>query len=106
MTEELGDRDSPGSWLREQRRAASLTQEELAERSGLSIRTISSLEHDRIRNPYPRSVRQMIDALGLSEAVAGELIAQFRSGQNAGLSGTLPDHVDLSVPPPSSNVAA
>ena len=52
MTEELGDRDSPGSWLREQRRAASLTQEELAERSGLSIRTISSLEHDRIRNPY------------------------------------------------------
>src|SRR5690242_684932 len=98
MTEGLGDRGSPGSWLREQRRVANLTPEELAERSGLRGRALRSLEHDRIRKPYLRSVRQMIDALGLSEAVGGELIARFRSSQNAGLSDTPPAHVPPSTP--------
>ena len=34
----------PGEWLRNQRVAAGLTQEDLAERSGVSVRAIADLE--------------------------------------------------------------
>jgi tetratricopeptide (TPR) repeat protein/transcriptional regulator with XRE-family HTH domain len=83
MTERPGGRDSLGSWLRQHRKAAGLTQEELAERSGLSIRTISNLEHDRTQKPYPQSVRRMMVALGLAETASDELIARYRAGQGA-----------------------
>jgi tetratricopeptide (TPR) repeat protein/transcriptional regulator with XRE-family HTH domain len=86
MIEGPGDRESLGSWLRQQRQAAGLTQEELAERSGLSVRTISNLECDRTLKPYPRSVRRLMGALGLTEAAGGELIARYRVGRGAGSS--------------------
>src|SRR6202034_3169833 len=57
--------ESPGRWLRGQRTALGLTQEDLAERSGVSVRTIADLERGRTRRPYPNSVRALIRALGL-----------------------------------------
>jgi tetratricopeptide (TPR) repeat protein/transcriptional regulator with XRE-family HTH domain len=78
-----GDRESLGSWLRWQREALGLTQEELAERSGLSVRTVSNLECDRTQKPYPRSVRRITGALGLDEVARSELIARCRPGRDA-----------------------
>jgi transcriptional regulator with XRE-family HTH domain/tetratricopeptide (TPR) repeat protein len=59
--------------LRAARRSAGLTQEELATRSGLSTKSISDLERHATRQPYPRSVRQLADALEASDEVRAEL---------------------------------
>jgi transcriptional regulator with XRE-family HTH domain len=57
-----------GSRLRARRRSSGLSQQELAERSGLSIRAISKLECGRTRWPYPDSVDRLADALSLRDA--------------------------------------
>lgn len=54
--------------LHHHRRIAALTQEQLAERTGLSVRTIRNLERGRITSPRAQSVRLLADALGLSDA--------------------------------------
>ncbi len=53
-----------GARLRRAREAAGLTQEALAERSGLGVRTISDLERGRTR-PRPSTVRQLLSVLEL-----------------------------------------
>jgi len=73
------DREPPGLWLRRQRAAAGLTQEDLAERSGVTARTIGNLERGRAVKPHPGSVRQVAAALGLSHAQADELITRYRN---------------------------
>lgn len=57
--------------LREQ---AGLTQEELADRSGLSIRAISDLERGRTTKPHRRSVAALAGALGIE----GSSLEHFR----------------------------
>jgi tetratricopeptide (TPR) repeat protein/transcriptional regulator with XRE-family HTH domain len=47
------------------RRQLGMTQEELADRTGLGVRTIRDLESGRTRNPRPASVRILADAFGL-----------------------------------------
>jgi transcriptional regulator with XRE-family HTH domain len=65
------DRAGPGDgfgWLpRRHRLAAGLSQEGLAERSGLTARAIANLERGRTARPYPRSVRALPDGLDLAE---------------------------------------
>jgi tetratricopeptide (TPR) repeat protein/transcriptional regulator with XRE-family HTH domain len=51
--------------LRASRRSVGLSQEELAARSGMSVRAIGNLERGRIRRPHPDSVRRLADALEL-----------------------------------------
>ena len=80
----------PGEWLRQQRLAAGLTQEDLAERSGVSVRAIADLERGRTRKPYPSSVRSLVRALGLPEATGTDLVARYRAGDGTGLAGTGP----------------
>jgi tetratricopeptide (TPR) repeat protein/transcriptional regulator with XRE-family HTH domain len=63
-----------GSWLRRARLAAPMTLEELAGRSGVSVRAISDLERGRTRKPYPRTVRLVTAALGLPDGADGELV--------------------------------
>src|ERR1700744_2712494 len=70
----------PGEWLRQQRVAAGLTQEDLAERSGVSVRAIADLERGRTRRPYPSSVRALVGALGLPDEAGGGLVARYRAG--------------------------
>ncbi|WP_273942394.1 ATP-binding protein [Kutzneria chonburiensis] len=58
--------DQQGSTLRQFRLRARLTQEALAEASGVSVRTIRGLESGARRNPQRSSLQQLADAMGLS----------------------------------------
>lgn len=60
--------------LRQHRLAAGLTQEALAERSGLSVHGIQKLER-AVTHPYRDTTRRLIDALGLT----GEARAEFEA---------------------------
>ena len=55
-----------GERLRRHRERAGLTQEALAERSGLTPKAISALERGERRRPYPQTVRALADALELT----------------------------------------
>jgi predicted ATPase/DNA-binding XRE family transcriptional regulator len=67
-----------GEWLRRYRVAASLTQEELAERSGLSARGISDLERGISRTPRRDTAALLADALALSEPDRATFLAMAR----------------------------
>src|SRR3974390_772032 len=69
--------EAPGLWLRRQRVAAGLTQEDLAQLSGVSVRTIADLERGRTRRPYPSSVRALIRAIGLPDTAGTDLVARY-----------------------------
>jgi len=56
-----------GSFIRRSRLAAELTQEELAERAGLSVRSIGDIERGVDRSPHHATVDRLIEALRLSE---------------------------------------
>ncbi len=57
-----------GDLLRQHRDAAGLTQEDLAERAGLSVDTISLLERGERRRPHRHTMRNLAEALGLSQS--------------------------------------
>ena len=64
----MSTRTSPATFadlLQRYRRAAGLTQEELAERAHLSVRGISNLERGVRRLPQRATVTLLIEALGL-----------------------------------------
>jgi len=66
--------DEPfGSRLRALRARAGLTQEELAERAGLSTNAVSMLERGSRRRPYPHTIRSLVEALGLTDSERAEL---------------------------------
>jgi transcriptional regulator with XRE-family HTH domain len=60
------DRERLGAVLRARRIQAGLTQEQLAERSGLSVRAIGDMERGKVARPHRESVRLLAEALGLS----------------------------------------
>jgi predicted ATPase/transcriptional regulator with XRE-family HTH domain len=64
--------------VRRHRTAAALSQEELAERAGLSVRAISDLERGVHRTPRLETVRLVVEALGLGEVDRVELLAAAR----------------------------
>jgi transcriptional regulator with XRE-family HTH domain len=69
-----------GEVLRRHRLAAGLSQEELAERAGLSERGVSDLERGLRRAPYPATLRRLAEALGLPEPERAALLAAGRRG--------------------------
>ena len=73
-----------GARLCAYRRSAGLSQAELAERSGLSVRAVRDLERGRTRCPYPDTVHQLADALGLR----AEVRAAFAAAAGRRLAGT------------------
>jgi DNA-binding SARP family transcriptional activator/transcriptional regulator with XRE-family HTH domain/tetratricopeptide (TPR) repeat protein len=75
MSDETG---TFGVRLRAWRRAAGLSQEDLAERSGLSIQAVGDLERGLTRRPYPDLARRLADALGLTGGRREEFIAAGR----------------------------
>jgi transcriptional regulator with XRE-family HTH domain/DNA-binding CsgD family transcriptional regulator len=78
-----------GERLRELRRAAGLTQEELAEATGLTARSIRDLEQGRRERPHRRTVELLASALGSAGAdVAALLTAGRTDGPAVGLGAT------------------
>jgi tetratricopeptide (TPR) repeat protein/transcriptional regulator with XRE-family HTH domain len=73
-------RDGLGEVIRGRRIAVGLTQEELAERSGLSVRAIRDIERGRTGRPYRRSVDLLSGVLGLPDPVGGEPASASRAG--------------------------
>lgn len=67
-----------GALLRDLRERAGLTQEELADRAGLTPHGVSALERGVRTRPYPHTVRSLADALGLDTDVRATLIAAVR----------------------------
>ncbi len=104
------DYESLGKLLHRYRMASGLTQEELAAQSGVSARTISSMERGRITRPYSRSVRLIAGALKLSDSERARFLAAGYVGRSpsgtAGVAGPAggTDAVYL-APPSSQNVA-
>jgi predicted ATPase/DNA-binding XRE family transcriptional regulator len=61
--------------LRHLREAAGLTQEELADRAGLTAHAVSALERGTRKRPYPHTVHSLADALRLSDDEHASLLA-------------------------------
>jgi transcriptional regulator with XRE-family HTH domain len=72
-----------GAVLRERRAVAGLTQEELAERSGLSVRAIRNLELGRTGRPQQQSVELLANALELGDLARADLLRAARRGRRA-----------------------
>src|ERR1700690_867848 len=71
----MDDTEEFGARLRAYRCAAGLSQQELADKSGLSAKTIGNLERGRARWPHPSSVLPLADALGLPAGDRDEFTA-------------------------------
>jgi transcriptional regulator with XRE-family HTH domain len=73
-----------GTALRERRRAAGLSQRQLAERAALDFSYISKLENDRLPSPAADTVVKMCRVLGVLPgellALAGKIPSQVREG--------------------------
>ena len=67
-----------GALLRRHRIAARLTQEALAERAGLSMKTVSALESGARRSPYQATVDRLAAALRLPPQQRAELASSAR----------------------------
>src|SRR5947209_5814584 len=67
-----------GPLLLNYRTAVGLTQEELAERAGISVRSISDLERGIKTRPRSYTVRQLADALKLSPADRARFLGASR----------------------------
>jgi transcriptional regulator with XRE-family HTH domain/tetratricopeptide (TPR) repeat protein len=70
--------------LRRHRQAARLTLEQLAENSGVSVRTLSDMERGRSRGPQHRSVLAVADALALTVEDRQLLVNLARDGRLRG----------------------
>ncbi|PPK65272.1 helix-turn-helix domain-containing protein [Actinokineospora auranticolor] len=72
-----------GDLLRFHRLRAGLTQEELAERTGVSVRAICDMERGRARNPRLRTAELLASGLGLAGECESEFMGLARSSPRA-----------------------
>ena len=79
-----------GELRRRYRTAAGLTQEELAERAGLSARGVSDLERRIRRMPHPETTRRLAEALGLGDGERTELVRAVGRAGSPGSSVLVP----------------
>lgn len=89
-----------GDFLRFYRLRIPMTQEELTERTGISVRSISDMERGRVRNPQRRSAELLVDGLGLTGEEAADFADLARSGRRAA-----PEREDEPAPPETPQAA-
>ena len=77
--------------LKQLRAAHGMTQEELAERSGTSVRSISDLERGISRFPHKNTVQLLVEALALPPDEAEQLFTLARASKAPGDALTSPD---------------
>jgi non-specific serine/threonine protein kinase len=87
-----------GARIQKLRQSAGLTQEELAERAGLTAAGVSALERGHRRRPHPHTVRALAAGLGLPEAYLTTLLVAAREGASGAITPTLAG-VDGSLAP-------
>jgi transcriptional regulator with XRE-family HTH domain len=80
---EVVTEDKLGVWLKKLRRAAGMTQEELAERAGISARTVSDVERGLRAVVHGDTARRLAAALGLTGETRHTFDALAR-GRHAG----------------------
>jgi tetratricopeptide (TPR) repeat protein/DNA-binding XRE family transcriptional regulator len=68
-----------GTIVQQHRVAARLTQEELAELAGLSVRALRDMERGHTQRPYRQSVRRVADALTLAGPARAQLLRAARA---------------------------
>jgi predicted ATPase/transcriptional regulator with XRE-family HTH domain len=90
-----------GSLIRRFRLAAGLSQEQLAERSGLSARAVSDLERGLRSHTRPDTLRMLADGLGLNETDRTMLLVAARPGTFSPTAAATTPHVHLPVAPTS-----
>src|SRR5437763_4510077 len=83
MTTGAEDLGAFGRLLQRHRQAAGVSQEELAERAGLSRRGISDLERGQRRAPQPATVRHLAEALRLGISERAALLASAHAPSTA-----------------------
>lgn len=72
-------RGSAGDRLRSHRLRAGLTQREVADRSGISVRALRDIERGRVTAPRPAALTRVAATLGLSENETAALLGQLRA---------------------------
>jgi predicted ATPase/transcriptional regulator with XRE-family HTH domain len=87
-----------GTQLKRHRVAARLTQEQLAEQTGVSARTISDLERDLGHRPRKDTVTLLADALGLAPADRTAFEAAARQERVASTPPVAPDTISAAPP--------
>jgi predicted ATPase len=90
-----------GDLLRRHRLAAGLSQVELAERAGLSLRGISDLERGRKNRPHRETILLLADALQLAPAERRQLEEALHSSVAAKHDGRSQRRSQESSPPPA-----
>jgi WD40 repeat protein/transcriptional regulator with XRE-family HTH domain len=93
--------------LRQYRQAAGLTQEELAERAGLSVRGVADLERGARRAPHRETVRLLAEALALSPEDSAGFSATGRQAimRSTDQPSSHPDAIEADVAQPWVYVA-
>jgi transcriptional regulator with XRE-family HTH domain len=72
------DSGTVGALVRRYRRMAGLTQEELADKAGLSVRAVRNVEQDKVRRPRRSTLQRLASSLGLSDTDKVRLVAAAR----------------------------
>ncbi|KUL26474.1 ATP-binding protein [Actinoplanes awajinensis] len=78
MASDQRPRHGFGAVLRDHRRRAGLTQEELAARAAIGVRTVRDLEHGRASRPQRTTAELLAQALGLSGSEQAAFLAAAR----------------------------
>jgi predicted ATPase/transcriptional regulator with XRE-family HTH domain len=82
ITDGGGDEHGPieqfAALLRQERRAAGLTQADLAALAGVAVRTVRDAEHGRTGRPQRNTAELLADALGLRDARRAQFVATAR----------------------------